>query len=138
MHGVHRRGRLERRPARHQRIERRPEGIHVSRRPHVTALAAGLLRRHVARRPHDLARAGQPAVGLQLLGQPEVGDPRVAVLVEQNIGRLQVAVDHAALVGVLDGLAHLRPSVRRPRGAGAAPRPGAGKGSGPSTNPIEK
>ena len=41
--------------------------------------AAGLLGRHVAGRAHDLARAGQAAVGLQLLGQAEVGDARVAV-----------------------------------------------------------
>ena len=51
--------------------------------------------------------AGQTAVALHLLGQPEVGDPRVAVLVEEDVGRLEVAVDHAALVGVLDGLGDL-------------------------------
>ena len=56
-HGVHRRGRLERRPARHQGIERRPQRVDVGRRTDLTPLAPGLLRRHVAGRPHDLARA---------------------------------------------------------------------------------
>ena len=45
-----------------------------------------------------------PLSPCDLLGQAEVGDPRVAVPVEQDVGRLEVAVDHAVLVGVLDGL----------------------------------
>ena len=46
----------------------------------------------------------KPAVALELLRQPEVGDPGVAVRVQQDVGRLEVAVDHAVLVGVFDGL----------------------------------
>ena len=52
-------------------------------------------------------RAGQPAVRLDPLGQAEVGDLRLALPVEQDVGRLEVAVDDAALVGVVDGLGHL-------------------------------
>ena len=70
--------------------------------PTAASLAPGLLRRHVAGRAHDLTRAGQTAVALELLRQPEVGDPRVAVLVEQDVARLEVAVNHAALVGIVD------------------------------------
>ena len=137
-HRVHRRGRLERRPAGDQGIERRPQRIHVGRRADLAPLAAGLLRRHVAGRPHDLARAGQPAVALHLLGQAEVGDPRVAVLVEQDVGRLQVAVNHAALVGILDGLGDAwRISAAASRG-GSGPSARRWERLCPSTKPIEK
>ena len=74
--------------------------------PTARPLAPGLLRRHVAGRAHDLTRAGQTAVALELLRQPEVGDPRVAFLVEQDVARLEVAVDHAALVGIVDRVGH--------------------------------
>ena len=87
-----------------RQYKRRPQGIHVGRRPDLAAIARGLLGRHVAGRPHDLAGAGQAAVALELLRQAEVGHARVAVPVEQDIGRLEVAVDHAVLVGVLDRL----------------------------------
>ncbi len=44
------------------------------------------------------------ALALNLLGQAEVGDSRVSVPVEQDIGRLEVAVNDPALVGVADGI----------------------------------
>ena len=46
-----------------------------------------------------LVAGGQP-------GQPKVADQRFAVLVEQDVARLQVAVDHALLMGVVDGAGH--------------------------------
>ena len=45
-------------------------------------------------------------VRLDPLGQAEVGDVRLAVGVEQDVGRLEVAVQDAALVGVVDGPRH--------------------------------
>ncbi len=101
---LHRGGRLERRPARDQRIEGRPQGINVGRRPHVAPIPSRLLGRHVVGRTHDLAGTGQSAVILQLLRQTEISDARIAVPVEQDVGRLQVTVDHAAPVGILDGV----------------------------------
>ena len=41
---------------------------------------------------------------MDLLGQAEVGDLRVAVPVEQDVRWFQVTVDHSVPVGVLDGL----------------------------------
>jgi hypothetical protein len=38
---------------------------------------------------------------------PRVGDPWAAILIEQDIGRLQVAVNDVAPVGILDGLSDL-------------------------------
>jgi hypothetical protein len=37
-----------------------------------------------------------------VLGQAEVGHVRLAVAIDQNVGRLEVAVDDAALVRVMD------------------------------------
>ena len=59
-------------------------------------------------------------VGRQLLGQAEVGDVRLVVGVEQDVGRLQVAVQDALLVGVLDGPGD------GDAGSAAAARPGSG------------
>ena len=45
---------------------------------------------------------GQLAVPLDPLGQAEVGDVGLALGIEQDVRRLQVAVQDAALVGVVD------------------------------------
>ena len=42
------------------------------------------------------------------LGEPEVGQLDVVVAVEENVLRLQVAVDNIAAVAVLDGIENLR------------------------------
>ncbi len=81
-HRVHRRRRLERRTAGDHRVERGSERVHVCGRPNLTALARGLLRRHIAGRPHDLPRTGQATVNLHPLGEAEVGHPRVLVGVD--------------------------------------------------------
>src|SRR5438309_906423 len=66
-------------------------------------LAAGLLRRHVAQRAEQVAGRGQAAVAADV-GQAEVGDEQRAGPVQEQVGRLDVAVDHAELVGVLQGV----------------------------------
>ena len=68
------------------------------------SLRAGrLFGRHVAGGAQDRAGARLVRVGLHLLGQAEVGDLGLIVLVEQDVGRLQIAMDDAACVGVMDG-----------------------------------
>ena len=64
-HRVHRRRRLERRPAGQQRVECRPQRVDIRRRADLAPIPPGLLGRHVAGRAHDLARAGQPAIRLR-------------------------------------------------------------------------
>ena len=60
---------------------------------------------------------GQLAVGLDPLGQAEVGDVRLALGVEQDVGRLEVAVQDAPLVGVVHRLGRLGHQPRpRPSG----------------------
>ena len=103
LHDRVQRGRpLERRPARQALVQDRPQRIDVRRRPDVRDLAAGLLRGHVARRAHDRAGRRQ-ARFVQLLGQAEVRDLGRAVLRQQHVGRLQVAVNDPLLVGRLHG-----------------------------------
>ena len=41
-------------------------------------------------------------------GQAEVGDPQVAATIDQQVGRLHVAVHNAALVGVFERLGRLQ------------------------------
>ena len=62
--------------------------------------------------PPDSVRPAADAVG-RPLGQAEVGDVRPALAVDQDVGRLQVAVQDAVLVGVVDGPADERPVAGR-------------------------
>ena len=71
-----------------------------------------LLGAHVERRADHLTVAGRYRCGRQLLvdrlGNPEVddlGDRHAIVQRHQNVGRLDVAVDDALLMGVLDRVA---------------------------------
>ena len=52
-------------------------------------------------------RAVLLAAGVQLLGQAEVADDDLAGLRHHQVGRLDVAVDHAVLVHVVQALEHL-------------------------------
>jgi hypothetical protein len=47
------------------------------------------------------------AAGEQLLGQPKVADDDLAGLVHHQVGRLDVAVDDAVLVHVVQAREHL-------------------------------
>ena len=84
-------------------------------------LAPGLLGAHVGRRP---GQPGPLAVVLVPQRQPEVGDARLARRVEQDVGRLDVAVDQAPRVGVVQRLGDRRHQLGRlPKGQPALPHP---------------
>ena len=51
-----------------------------------------------------------PADGL---GQPPVDHQRLAVLAQDDVGRLDVAMDHAAGVGVIDGVADVEEAAEQ-------------------------
>ena len=84
------------------------------------------------RRPSELT-----AVALHLLGQSEVGDPRIAIAIEQDIGRLQITVNHVVLVGILDGLTDTADQIGG-LSAGSGPSARRWERLCPSTKPIEK
>jgi hypothetical protein len=76
-------------------VQHDAEGVDVD--PAVDVLAAGLLGRHVAGRAESRAAGGQPdAIGQ--LGDAEVEDLDPASGGEQEIGRLEVAMDHPGRV----------------------------------------
>ncbi len=70
-------------------------------------LGGGLLGAHVVRRAEAEAGLGHPAArrGAHGQGDAEVGHHRAAV-VEQDVLRLDVAVDHAVAVGVVERIGH--------------------------------
>ena len=89
----------------------------VDVRPVVHALGMlDLFRRHIVRRAHDLPHAGQMEVlrlAAQDFGQAEVGDLCAALLVQQHVLRLDVAVHDAFVVRILEGLANLGDDLQR-------------------------
>ena len=95
--------------ARRQLVERRPQGVDVG--PRVTA-AGEPLRRHVAQGPQQVAGVGQRLGVGRVMRQAEVGDPDDAPLVQQDVRRLDVAVDDPLAVRVGEGLSGLEADPR--------------------------
>ena len=123
---------IERRPAGDEHVERAAEGVDVGTVIHGRGVAA-LLRGHIRRRSQSDSRAshvvrqrmsgrwrgdrptaraaGQLVVvmaGDRGLDEPEIGDLHQPLLVEQEVVRLHVAMDHAAIVGVLEPAGRLK------------------------------
>jgi hypothetical protein len=95
---------VERRPHRQQLIEGQPQGVQVAAD---VALAVEALGGHVTQRADDVSGVCQVvAIGFSL-GQSEIGDPDVALPVDQQVGRLDVPVQHPLLPGVLKRLGDL-------------------------------
>ena len=93
-----------------QLIENHTETVDVGAGIDAVAFAARLLGTHVERR----AREGRPlAEVLFAQGQPEIGHHRVALDVEQDVGRLDVPVNQVALVRVVQGFGHAGNQWRR-------------------------
>ena len=87
-------------------VQDQPQRIEV--RPVVHFAGFHLLRRHVARRPHDLPGAGHLGdFGFQRFGQPKIQDEQIVGLIDQDVLRLQVAVHHLFAVRRIQGRAQL-------------------------------
>ena len=101
-------GRRERRLEREHLVKRHPQAVDVA--PQVR-LPLEPLRRHVAQRAHDVARAGQ-LLGSLRLGQTEVGHPDRSLEVEKQVGRLDVSVENPVTVRMGEGLRRLHAQSR--------------------------
>ena len=124
---------VERRGAGEQFVEQHAQRVDVAAGVDVQAAHLGLLGAHVQRRADHLAEAGEERLLGQLLtdglGDAEVDDlghRHAVVQRDQDVGRLEVAVDDPLLMGVLDGLAdrdeQLQPLARREIGLGRSTR----------------
>ncbi len=113
---------------RSERRRRRREGpggaaqrVQIRPRPEVAPAAVDLLRRHVGRRAHDQLVGGLGELPVQGVSQPEVAQPQVAGAAgaQQHVARLEIAVDDAARVSVIEGAQQGEQAVpqRRPREA---------------------
>ncbi len=121
---------LKRRPARQQPVQNRSQPVDVrgggsaqaESFPQWGAGARGrccLFRRHVAGRSQRITGQRQPRVQLHALGQAEIRHVGPAVRIEQDVRRLQIAVQNAPLVRIMHRPRHGRqqppgrPEVRR-------------------------
>src|ERR1019366_7755105 len=77
----------------------------------IQSFAAQLFRRHVGRSSKHLSRQGE--VREVQLGDAEVGDLGVAVIVNQNIAGLNVAMNYALGMGVVERLGDLFHQLQR-------------------------
>ena len=93
---------FERRLACQQRIEDRTQAVDIGRRRDRAAAAQRLLRGHVGRGSHDRAGLGQLDALVEPLGQAEIRDVRLALLVQQDVRGFEVAVQDSPHMGVLD------------------------------------
>ena len=86
-----------------QLVQRRPEAVDVDPVVDQAVLGQRLLRGHVPQRAEQVAAHRQAGVGAEP-GQAEVADVHLAGGVQQQVARLDVAVDDAERVGVLQGV----------------------------------
>ena len=94
---------VEGRPHRQQLVERQAQGIHVGAG---VAPAVEGFGRHVPERAQDVAGVRQVLLVVRL-GQAEIGHPDHPGGVQQEVRRLDVAMEHALGVGVLQGVGDL-------------------------------
>ena len=94
-------------------IERDAERIEVAAEVDRAIHSPGLFGRHIGERAGDnLGRLGRLTLARQTRGDAEPGEPRPSVgAVDQDVGRLDVLVDEAALVRLAQGPA--MPMARR-------------------------
>ena len=75
--------------------------------------ALDLLGGGIARRADEDARLRQVRVGLERLGQAEVHDLGGLVVHQQDVGRLEIAMDDPQAMGIPDGAGQHRDHPRR-------------------------
>lgn len=104
--------RSERWLASKQLVEDRTQAVDIRRGRQAFALTRRLFGRHIGGCAEDGGTHRQAGIILRQLGQPEIRDMRFALIVEQDIGRLQIAMENAALVGVMNSAGNLGHQAR--------------------------
>ena len=98
----------ERPPAGQHLVGHDPQRVHVG--APVERLAATLLRRHVRHRAgHDRRHGG----AVDRLGNPKVGHKHPAVASQHDVARLDIAMDDALLVSIVERRTHLAQNITR-------------------------
>ena len=95
---------LERPHARQELVEDDAQAVDVGPRVDHSGLAAHLLGGHVCRSPDELAIDRKRRIACIALGQSEVGQKNPVLAVDEDIRRLDVAVDDAGPVGMIQRL----------------------------------
>ncbi len=86
-----------------QFIQREPQAIDIA--AHV-GMAMQTFGRHILQGADHIAGAREIAL-FEHLGQPEVGDPSGAGTVDQQVGRLDIAMQDALRMGIVERFGHL-------------------------------
>ena len=89
-----------------QLVEGQAQGVDVGALVDHPAAGQGLLGAHVAEGAHQVAAPRQAGIAAEP-GQAEVRDPELALRIDHEIGGLDVAVDHAQRMRVVERLGRL-------------------------------
>ena len=96
---------------REQFVERNTQRIDVGTMVEHDPRAERLLRAHVAERAQQVAGHREVRAAFDA-GEPKVGEPQTAALIDEQIRGLDVAMDDAARVGVLERFGRLHRQLR--------------------------
>ena len=94
-------------------VQHGSQGIDIGGWPHQIEPGCRLFGRHEIGGPQHFARGRKVAVELHAFRETEVGHPGVAGTVEQDVAGLQIPMDHAVVVGVLNRLGDVPHQRRR-------------------------
>jgi hypothetical protein len=89
------------------------KSIDICDAAHCRVVSYGLFWRHVTGRAQNFHGARHRAFCLDQPRQPEVGQVRFTFLIEQYVSRLDVAMEDAVFMRVMDGSSDLRDKLRR-------------------------
>ena len=110
-----------RRLIRQEKIENCAEGIEIAVGADTIMPAGGLFGGGITRRSESRSGDGQFAIVVRLLRESEVGDVRDTVGIHQDVLRLEIAMEDAALMGVVNGLSKNADEMCRLVGRGRMP-----------------
>src|SRR5207244_7752466 len=96
-----------------QMVKNRSETVHICCMRELCDVTLRLFGRHVTGRPQNLRRPGNSTLCLDQAGQTEIGQMGFALRVEQDVPRLNVSMQDAAFMCVMNNACHLRDQLGR-------------------------